>query len=105
MMLLCKNANLSLHFLGFVTLLAGCASHQPAPVVVKVPISVPCVSLPLPERPANQMFGAGPSIRPYPGYRAAVAAAEQDWSAWEIYANDLESAYSGCLSIQPTKEK
>lgn len=86
-------------------LLAGCASTQPAPVVVKVPVAVPCVDLPLPERPTKLAFGAGLTGRPYPGHRAAIIAAERDWSAWETYANDLEAAYSGCLAVQPEKAK
>jgi hypothetical protein len=87
-------------------LLAGCASHQPDPITVKVPVSIPCVQLPLPERPkpTAMQFGAGQLGRTFPGYREAIKAAEHDWSMWELYANDLEAAYAGCRAIQPEQK-
>jgi hypothetical protein len=94
---------LALLALLLILLLSGCASTVPPPVVVKVPVMIPCVHLPLPQRPAGAQlhFGAGSTARPYPGFSDALRSAETDWSALEIYADELEAALAGCLTIPP----
>lgn len=73
-------------------LLAGCASAPPAPVEVRVPVYVPCVTSAL-ERPTYEFDHLPASASD----GEKVLALARDWPRGRAYEAVLEAALSGCL--------
>jgi hypothetical protein len=72
-------------------LLAGCATAPPAPVEVKVPVVVPCVTAP-PARPVYE-FDRLPATA---SDGEKVLALARDWPRGRKYEGELEVALAGC---------
>lgn len=70
--------------------LAGCIKPQ----VVKVPVSVPCLTW-VPERPVYE-FGRGPM--PAPDVAAKMLA--KDFERADLYGQEWEAAAAGCLILR-----
>lgn len=79
-----------MRYLIILLALAGCSTQ--APVEVKVPVSVPCVTK-KPERPPVT-FGQGE----YPGGTQAMHAIFTDYIKLDNYAIELEVIIAGCTS-------
>ncbi|OEZ81006.1 hypothetical protein JAB6_40410 [Janthinobacterium sp. HH104] len=73
-------------------LLVGCASAPPAPVLIEVPVMVPCLGE-VPPRPAYE-FDKLPSTATDGEIVLALA---RDWPRQTKYSGQLEALLSGCL--------
>lgn len=72
-------------------LLAGCCSAPPAPVEVRVPVTVPCVR-DVPVRPEFE-FGR---VVPTASDGGKILALARDWPRGRTYEALLEAVIAGC---------
>jgi len=72
-------------------LLTGCATRAPAPQIVKVPVSVPCVGT-VPARPEFEFAKLTPAATD----GDKVLALARDWPRGRKYEGDLEAVIAGC---------
>jgi len=71
--------------------LAGCATQAPAPQIVDVPVSVPCVDK-VPARPEFEFAKLTPAATD----GDKVLALARDWPLGRKYEGDLEAVIAGC---------
>ncbi|MGV7210514.1 hypothetical protein ACLB1G_21985 [Oxalobacteraceae bacterium A2-2] len=76
-------------------MLAGCATRPPAPVEVKVPVVVPCVTT-VPARPVYE-FDRLPATA---SDGEKVLAPAKDWLRSRRYEAELEAALDGCSQVK-----
>ena len=80
-----------IHKIILAVLLAGCASAPPAPVLVEVPVMVPCIGE-VPPRPAYE-FDKLPSTATDGEIVLALA---RDWPRGRKYEGTLAALVKGC---------